>query len=42
MKFDMDVGKKLIEELVDLWNDCSIRCEKIEQLVKQLKEEPEK
>jgi len=38
MGFDMELGKQLIEELVDLWNDCSIRCEKIEQKIKQLKE----
>jgi len=42
MEFDIGLGKQLIEELVDIWNDCRIRCEKIEELVKQLKEESEK
>lgn len=34
----MKLGKQLVEELVDLWFDCKMRCEKIEQLIKQLKE----
>jgi len=38
MEYDMDMSQQLVDELVDLWNDCRIRCERIEDLVKQLKE----
>lgn len=37
MKYDIDISKQLAEELVDLWNECHKRCDKIENLVKQFK-----
>ena len=41
MKYDMEQGKQLVDELVELWSECSMRCDKIEELVKQIKEESE-
>ena len=38
MEYDMNLGKKLAEELVDLWTECSMRCDRIEELLKQIKE----
>jgi len=38
MEYDMELGKQLVEELVDLWNDCRIGCDRIKELVKQIKE----
>ena len=38
MEYDLDFGKQLIDELVDLWVEIKVRCDKIEQLIKQLKE----
>ena len=38
MEFDMSLREKLGEELVDLWVECSMRCERIEELLKQIKE----
>ena len=37
MEYDMKQGKKLVDELVDLWIETKIRCDKIENLVKQIK-----
>jgi hypothetical protein len=34
----MNLGIELAEELVDLWTECSRRCDKIENLVRQNKE----
>ncbi len=42
MKFDMEQGKQLVDELIELWVENRIRCDKIESLVKQLKKESEK
>jgi len=42
MEFNIELTKQLGEELTDLWLECSIRCDKIEELVKQLKEQSEK
>ncbi len=41
MKCDMELGKQLVDELVELWIKTKIQCDKIEELVKQLKEESE-
>jgi len=38
MEYDLDLGKQLVNELVDLWVETKVRCERIEDLVKQLKE----
>lgn len=32
------MSKQLVDELVNLWIETKVRCEKIEQLIKQLKE----
>jgi len=37
MEYDMKLGKILAEELIDLWNDCFARLEKIDQLIRQLR-----
>ncbi len=37
MKYNSDLSKQLAEELVDLWNDCHRRCDKIKNLVQQFK-----
>ena len=37
MKYDMELASQLAEELVNLWTECSIKCERIENLVKQIK-----
>jgi len=38
MEFDIELGKQLMDELTDLWLECSQRCDKIENLIKQLNE----
>jgi len=38
MEYDMELGKQLVDELVDLWIESKTRCEIIEELVKKLKE----
>ncbi len=38
MKYDLEQGKQLVDELIELWVETRIRCDKIEELVKQLKE----
>ena len=38
MKYDIEQGKQLVDELVELWIETKIQCNKIENLVKQLKE----
>ena len=38
MKYDINSREKLGEELVDLWSECSMRCDRIEELLKQIKE----
>ena len=38
MKYDIEQGKQLVDELVELWTECSVHCDRIEELVKQLKE----
>ena len=38
MKYDLEQGKQLIDELIDLWIETKMRCDKIEELVKHLKE----
>ncbi len=38
MKYTMEQGKQLVDELIELWIETKIRCDKIESLVKQLKE----
>ena len=34
----MEIGKQLIDELMDLWFECSQRCDRIEKMIKQLNE----
>jgi hypothetical protein len=38
MKYDLEQGKQLIDELLDLWIETKVRCDRIEELVKQLNE----
>jgi len=38
MEYDLDLGKQLVNELVELWVETKVRCERIEDLVTQLKE----
>ena len=42
MKYNIEIGNQLVNELVDLWAETMIKCDRIEELVKQLKEESEK
>ncbi len=39
MKYTMEQGKQLIDELIELWIETKLRCDKIEELVKQLKDD---
>ena len=39
MKYDTEIGIQLIDELVELWFETKERCDKIEILVKKIKEE---
>lgn len=39
MEYNLEQGKELIELLTDLWLECSRRCDRIEQLIKQINEE---
>ena len=41
MKYDMEQGKQLVDELVDMWIETKVKCDKIEELVKQIKETSE-
>jgi len=36
MKCDKKMIQKLVKELVDLWGECKIRSERIEELAKEL------
>ena len=36
MKIDIELEKQFIDELIDLWFECSIRCERIEYLIKKI------
>ncbi len=38
MEFDMKLGKQLVDELTDLWSECSRRCDSIEKLIKEINE----
>jgi len=38
MNYTIEQGRNLIDELLDLWIETKIRCDKIEELVKRLKE----
>ena len=38
MEYDTELSKQLADELVDLWTECSMRCDRIEELLKQIKE----
>lgn len=38
MEYDINPREKLGEELVDLWTECSMRCDRIKELLKQIKE----
>ena len=38
MEYVIDMSKQLVDELVELWVETRIRCDKIESLVKQIKE----
>jgi hypothetical protein len=38
MEYDMDMSEQLVDELVELWVETKVRCDKIEQLIIQLKE----
>ena len=38
MKDKKEQGKQLVDQLIELWTECSVRCDRIEELVKQIKE----
>ena len=38
MKYDTELSKHLADELVELELECSMRCDRIEELLKQIKE----
>ena len=38
MEYEIGFEKQLINELINLWIECSIRCEKIEELSKKINE----
>jgi len=37
MEYDIELGKQLVDELVELWVETKVRCDKIEVLIIQLK-----
>jgi len=42
MEYDMKIAEQLAEELVNLWVETKMHCEKIERLIKQIKKESSK
>jgi len=38
MEYDIELGRQLVDELTDSWLECRRRCDKIEDLLKQIKE----
>ena len=38
MEYDVELGKQLVDELLELWVETKTQCERIEDIVKQLKE----
>ena len=38
MESEIELGKRLIDELTDLWVECNNRCERIESIIKQINE----
>jgi lysozyme family protein len=41
MKYNQELLKKLTKELVELWSDCKVKSEMIENLAKQLNSQME-
>ena len=39
MKYDIESGIQLVNELIDLWSECKSRCDRIDEIVKRLKED---
>jgi hypothetical protein len=38
MEYDMEISQHLVDELVELWVESKVRCDKIEEMIKQLNE----
>ena len=38
MEYDINMSQQLVDELVELWIETKVRCDKIEDLIIQLKE----
>jgi len=38
MENDIELGKELVDELLELWVETRTKCEQIEEIVKQLRE----
>jgi len=38
MEYNLEMSKELVDELVELWVETKVKCDKIEQLIKQLEE----
>ena len=39
MEYDIEIGKQLVNELIDLWSECRSRCDRIDEIVKKLQED---
>jgi len=38
MESDLETGKQLVDELLDLWSECQNRCNRIEKIIEELNE----
>jgi len=38
IEYDIDLNQQLVNELVELWVEIKVRCDKIEELIIQFKE----
>ena len=37
MDFDEEINYELAKEMAELWLECKVRCDRIEEIVKQIK-----
>lgn len=36
MEFDLETGKELVDELLNLWEECKKRCDRIEEIIQEI------
>lgn len=39
MEYNLEEGKRLVDELLDLYSECQKRCDRIEEIIEKLDEQ---